>query len=177
MREIWKEIEGYEGCYMVSNKGRVMSLVDRSGIHGEVIEVHRKKIMKPFDNGRGYLCISLRDTERHRKNHYIHRLVALMFIDNPNGYSCVNHLDYDRKNNRVDNLEWCTPKDNVRYSSERMRHPKTKCKASSTGEKYVHRRIHRNGNVYYRVSIKPLSVDKSFKTLIEAVAYRDGVMK
>lgn len=162
---------------MVSNMGRVMSLVDRSGIHGEVIEIRRKKIMTPCNNGNGYLYVSLKDKTRNRKNHYIHRLVAKMFVDNPNDYTYVNHLDYDKKNNQADNLQWCTQKENVQHSSDRMKHPKTMCKESSTGQKYVHRRRRRNGNIYYRVSIRPLSIDKSFKTLVEAVAFRDGVMK
>ena len=108
--EIWKSIEGYEGCE-VSNFGNVRS---RYG-----------KPFKQFLNSRGYYRVSL-GTQR---LHLVHRLVAKAFVDNPNGYPIVNHKDEDKTNNRADNLEWCTYKYNSNYgdtprrSSEKQRMP------------------------------------------------------
>lgn len=108
MEEIWKDVVGFEGLYKVSNYGRVFSV--RSNI-----------ILKPNVNnrGQGYLQVGLHDGKNHTKP--IHRLVAEAFIPNPNGYPQVNHIDEDTKNNRVDNLEWCTNKYNSNHGTRNAR--------------------------------------------------------
>lgn len=92
--ENWKPVIGYEGCYEVSDKGRVRSL-------------YFNKILKPNMNDRGYLDVAL-CKNRQYKHFRINRLVAMTFIPNPNNLSQVNHKDGDKQNNCVDNLEWCT---------------------------------------------------------------------
>ena len=104
MDEIWKDIENYNGDYQVSNLGRVKSFAI-----GE-------RILKPTDNGKGYLIVGL-SCKAHRKNHYVHRLVAFAFIDNPNEYSEINHKDENIQNNSYENLEWCSRKYNCNYGS------------------------------------------------------------
>lgn len=167
MTEEWKDIKGYEGLYQVSNYGRVKSLTRwsvsaRSYVPAEVI-------MSPTDNGNGYLIVSL-SRGTHRKNHYVHRLVAEAFVENPNGRNYVNHLDYDKRNNRSDNLEWCTQKENVLYSAERMRKPRKRHKLSSTGFKYIY---YCTGKEGYRV--KGPKREHWAKTLSEAIRIREEV--
>ena len=117
--EEWKDIQGYEGRYQVSNLGRI-----RSSYKGSW------NILKPIDNGQGYKHIKLfKDGER--KHYYIHRLVAQTFIDNPNNYTEVNHIDENKANNCMENLEWCDREYNLSYNLGRKR------RAESRKGKYV----------------------------------------
>lgn len=99
--EIWKEIKGYEGLYYVSNFGRV------KGSSGN--------IRKPVKSSSGYYNIIL-SNRGERQGFTIHFLVASAFIPNPNHYPCINHIDENKLNNSVDNLEWCTYSYNNAYS-------------------------------------------------------------
>ena len=101
---MWKAVAGYEGLYEVSNKGDVRSL-----------KYGKTKILKPSDNGCGYLQIQLHK-DSIRKRMLIHRLVAEAFIPNPNNLETVNHRDENKQNNAASNLEWMTAKDNTTYS-------------------------------------------------------------
>lgn len=103
MEEIWKDIEGYEGLYQVSNLGRVKSL-------------RRNIILKIKIERNGYEKVVLTVNSIH-KDYYIHRLVATAFISNPDNLPQVNHKDENKTNNCVDNLEWCTPKYNTNYGT------------------------------------------------------------
>lgn len=165
--ETWRDVPGYEGLYKVSDIGRVMAL---TFTNNQCAGKPWNHIMKPFDNGHGYQVVSS-TAHGKRRNHYIHRLVALVFVDNPHGFTEVNHKDHNRKNNSAGNLEWCSRTENVRYSSSCMKHQKKISKKTSTGEKYIHKR---NGR--FRVAIKPLKIDRSFETMEEAVLFRNGVM-
>lgn len=111
MREIWKDIVGYEGLYSVSNLGRVKSL-KRLLNDGRL---WKERILKPETN-HGYLRVRLCDNNG-KKHKRVHILVAEAFIPNPNDYPYVNHKDENKSNNRVDNLEWCTAKYNSNYGS------------------------------------------------------------
>lgn len=105
IQEEWKDIEGYEGLYMISNLGRVKSLR-----HGKWIE-RRSNV-----NRQGYYALTLHK-DGGNKTCTIHRLVAKAFIPNPLGFPCVNHKDENKENNRVDNLEWCTYVYNNNYGT------------------------------------------------------------
>lgn len=99
--EQWRSIEGFDN-YLVSNKGRIMN--GKTG-----------RILRPADDGGGYdkvvLCKNgITSTKK------VHRLVAQAFIDNPNNLETVNHIDEDKHNNNVENLEWLSSGDNTRYS-------------------------------------------------------------
>ena len=111
MSEIWKDVLGYEGFYQVSNLGRVKSLDkhDRCGRFKE------GKIKVIGDNGNGYCVVNLKvDGKQQMKT--VHRLVATAFIPNPNNLSEINHIDGNKKNNTISNLEWCDRSKNVKHA-------------------------------------------------------------
>ena len=113
MEEEWKDIKNYEGLYQVSNWGRVKSL-------GNGKNYKYGRILKQSKNGRGYLFVSLCKSGK-KKNYTIHRLVAETFIPNPDNLPQVNHKDENKNNNKVENLEWCTPSYNSNYGTRNKR--------------------------------------------------------
>lgn len=116
MKEIWKDIKDYEELYQISNYGRVKSLyryVDKT-------HIYKEKIMKNHNDGRNYYDIQLTKNGT-RKTVKIHRLVAEAFVPNPNNYKWVNHKDENPSNNYYENLEWCTPKYNANYGTNKER--------------------------------------------------------
>lgn len=108
MKEIWKWIYGYENMYQVSNFGRVRS-VDRY-VYCEVspnkLQHIYGKVLKQGTNHKGYPIVYL-SKDGKQKTITVHRLVALTFIENPLNLPQVNHIDGDKTNNQVNNLEWC----------------------------------------------------------------------
>lgn len=170
MNEVWKDVNGFKGFYQISNLGNVKSLERKvpQGKYGNY-RVLKEMQLHPTDNGNGYLIISLRRGNK-RKNYYIHRLVAEHFVDNPRALNYVNHKDYNKRNNNAENLEWCTQKENVLYSSSRMRKTHKNWKVSSTNEKYIYMRGGR-----YRLSISG-KIDRTYATLENAVKAREVVL-
>lgn len=114
MKEIWKDIKGYEGLYQVSNLGRVKSLERYKENHNKLQKVEKKIKIPSLDNI-GYLKTILY-RENKQKNLRIHRAVAQAFIPNPNNYSQVNHKDGNKLNNNVNNLEWITSTGNIKHA-------------------------------------------------------------
>lgn len=105
--EIWKDITGYEGLYKVSNLGRVKSLnYRRTGKEHLLSQVLCS----------GYLHVGLSKNGKF-KIFKVHRLVSQAFIDNPNNLPFVNHLDENKLNNKVNNLEWCSCEYNNNYGT------------------------------------------------------------
>lgn len=112
MIEIWQDIKGYEGKYQVSNLGRVKSLnYNKSG---------KEHILKYGMNTQGYLNVCLCKNKL-GKTFAVHRLVAEAFIENPDNLPQVNHIDEDKHNNCVYNLEWCNSKYNNNYGTHIQR--------------------------------------------------------
>ena len=101
-KEFWKPIKDYEGLYDVSNFGRVRS-------------VRRNKVMKGVSRKDGYVSCNL-ICDGKAKNKLIHRIVAETFIPNPKEKSEVNHIDGNKQNNTVKNLQWVTPSENQRHA-------------------------------------------------------------
>lgn len=103
MEEIWKDIEGFEGKYQISNLGRILML----GLYSDG-RSYKRRIKKTRFNKDGYEYANLTDWNGNVKTFKIHRLVATHFIPNPNNYPCVDHIDTVKANNKLDNLRWCT---------------------------------------------------------------------
>ncbi len=115
--EIWKDIPDYEGLYQVSSLGRINSIphLIKSNKDGgtRITEEHIKNTSVGWH---GYVWINLWKNGK-SKTHSVHRLVAMAFIENPNEFPAVNHIDGNKKNNTVDNLEWCTNSYNQLHAS------------------------------------------------------------
>lgn len=105
-QEIWKDIQGYEGLYQVSNFGNVKS-VKRMGTNGGTLAKSYYKI--------GYEKTLLCKGNK-RKTYKTHLLVAQAFIPNPENKPQINHIDGNKQNNCVDNLEWCSAKENMEHA-------------------------------------------------------------
>ena len=109
--EIWRDIDGYDGLYKVSNFGRIKSL-ERIDNQGRIV----KEKLLTYDASRTYYAVTLsKNGKSTRKS--VHRLVAEAFLPNPDNLPQVNHKDEDKHNNAVDNLEWITVADNNTYGT------------------------------------------------------------
>jgi len=115
IEEIWKDVKGYEGLYQVSNIGRVKRLrftnryTDREQERIKVLKLCKKGYLRValFKNGKG-------------KHVEVQRLVAIAFIPNPDNKPEVNHIDGNKKNNKVENLEWVTISENAIHSARAL---------------------------------------------------------
>lgn len=111
MKEVWKEIEGYDGKYQASNLGRIRKI----------------EILKQHDHNLGYKYVNI-TKDKQTKHIYVHRLIAQTFIPNLNNLEMVNHKDEDKTNNIPENLEWVTCKENNNYGTAPTRRAKTRSK-------------------------------------------------
>ena len=116
--ETWRSVVGYMDLYEVSNLGRVRSLDRTYTLKDGRPQSAKGRIMSQTTTKCGYWSVRLRKPES-RYTFRVHRLVAQAFLENPDGLPYINHKDENKKNNRVDNLEWCTPKYNINYGSTR----------------------------------------------------------
>ena len=110
--EVWRDVVGFEGFYKVSNKGNVFS-VERLNSRGYRCG---GRILKPRYDKDGYLIVGLYINGVGKKKR-VHRLVTEAFIPNPEGLPQINHIDEVKDNNNVENLEWCTSKDNINHGT------------------------------------------------------------
>lgn len=103
--EIWKDVAGYEGFYQVSNLGRVKSL-SRKVSNGHALVEKGEMLLKPNTLAKGYFQVTLYNGKT-RKAFQVHRLVASAFIPNEDNQPQINHINGNKQDNRVENLEWC----------------------------------------------------------------------
>lgn len=114
-QEVWKNIKGFDGIYQISNQGRVKS-VERVEIMKTGVKRKRKEtIRKATETEKGYLIVNL-GGRNSGGNYRVHRLVAEAFISNKKELPEVNHIDLNKKNNSVENLEWVSRVENVRHA-------------------------------------------------------------
>ena len=116
--ERWKDIKGYEGIYQVSDLGRVKRIGRYKNQSGA--EWESGKILSPANNQKGYYFVNLSQNNKTAQK-YIHRLVAEAFVPNPKNKPTVNHINCDRSDNRAENLEWATYRENNNYAIKMMR--------------------------------------------------------
>lgn len=117
MEEIWKDVVGYEGMYVVSSFGRVKSLPKECKTPQKVVLLSKERLLSPSQMPNGYLIVNLYKNGK-RKSSYVHRLVANAFLG-VNNEMTVNHKDENKTNNNIENLEYLTRGDNIRYSAAR----------------------------------------------------------
>ena len=115
--EVWKDIEGYEGLYQVSTCGNIKSLAKpRKNGNGRCY-IQKEKLLKQSFTSTGYKKVELYKDGK-RKSFKVHRLVAIAFIPNPDNKPEVNHIDGNKINNNIDNLEWVTSSENTIHAYE-----------------------------------------------------------
>ena len=118
--EVWKDVVGYEGKYMVSSIGRVYSLTRRR-FNTKEGKIYKGRLLKLKTDKAGYKTVALLNGYGKIKLTKVHRIVAMAFIPNPMNKETVDHIDGERQNNSVKNLRWATMKENIN-------NPNTVCK-------------------------------------------------
>lgn len=120
VKEIWRDIPGYEGIYIINDRGVIRTLFREFKDVWNRNYIVEEKILKPSTDTNGYKQVVLSKNGK-RKSFKVHRLVAQTFIPNPNNYPQINHKDENKLNNNVDNLEWCTQLYNCQYGTRSIR--------------------------------------------------------
>lgn len=111
--ETWKDIPYFDGSYQVSSLGRIKS-TRRYVLNNGFKSLIRERILKQQKNRKNYNVVSL-SFNRKKSTMIVHRLVAICFIENPSNKSQVNHIDFDKDNNKIYNLEWNTNRENAHH--------------------------------------------------------------
>lgn len=115
LKEQWKQVKGYEKQYLVSNFGKVKSLQRLVNHPKKGKQIVRERTLKQSKSRKGYMRVCL-SKEGNHKMFSVHRLVADAFINNKYNKPCINHIDGNKNNNIVDNLEWCTNEENQSHA-------------------------------------------------------------
>jgi hypothetical protein len=125
--EVWVKIPEYSK-YLASNLGRIMrtsyttTRIKHTGSKG-TLRI-KEKIFKGFKHSGGYITVELINDSGINVRQYIHRLVALTFLENPSRYPILNHIDSNKKNNNIHNLEWCSYSHNLKHSIDFLGKPR-----------------------------------------------------
>ena len=103
--------------------------------NGDITDLLRNRSVCKFSRN-GYWCVRLKTINGY-KNYYLHRIIASLFIENPNDLPCINHIDGDKTNNAISNLEWCTYSHNIKHAYDNnLRHNARAVRCIETGAKY-----------------------------------------
>ena len=112
LKKLWKEIKGYEGKYIISNYGEIISLPRYKKNNSKMQYVEPKQICQTINKHNGYVYVQLWNDAKY-KNIRLHKLVAENFLIKSEGKTQINHIDGNKQNNKADNLEWCTASENI----------------------------------------------------------------
>lgn len=115
MEEIWKDVNGFEGFYEVSNTGKIKRKKGETIYKDGRIAHFSETILKPTEDFKGYLRVYL-SVKSKKFSKRVHRIVAETFIVNPEIKNTVNHIDGNKKNNTIENLEWATNTENMQHA-------------------------------------------------------------
>lgn len=176
--EVWKPIEGYEEFYEISNLGRVKS-------KRKFKYTFREILLSPVIRS-GYYVVGLYDSSKKCKMHLLHRLIAIAFIPKIIGKNTINHIDGNKLNNSIDNLEWCTQPENVEHARRTglmKEYEETHHNASLTNKQvleiYHSNLSHKELSYLYKVSqgvISKIKTGAKWSTLTNAI-YKKTVEK
>ncbi len=122
---IWKDIPGFEDLYQANTNGEIKSL-DHFRVNGTGKYLQKGKLLKFNKNPSGYLQVRLSKNGK-AKTYRVNRLIALTFIDNPYQKETVNHINGNKQDNRIENLEWATPKEQTKHMHEILGVPYADC--------------------------------------------------
>lgn len=154
MKEIWKDIPGYEGLYKASSEGKIKSYYKR---RGKII------ILSPTLDRDGYLRVSLAKNKK-ISNHCVHRLIAETFIPNRENKPQINHINNIRNDNKKINLEWATAKENINHGFKHGNEPK--------GENHYYSKLKNNDIIFIRKmhnKIKKKKLAKMFNVYFSTI--------
>lgn len=171
--EEWKDVVGYEGIYMVSNLGRVKSLPkSKGGSHNQYTS--HEKIMKTNLNQGGYVCVNLHKDKK-IKRCLVHRLLADSFLPKENSKNFIDHINGVRYDNRLENLRWCTVKENASFPLARENKSKF-AQATFTTEEY-RKRCSERLKEYYSNPQNIIKNANTMKRLWSDESYRERFLK
>lgn len=114
LSEVWKPVKGFESFYEVSDCGNIRSIERYINLPTHSY-LKKQKLLTQFKDGRGYKHVKLYDGFGHPKSLCIHRVVLPTFLENSDNLPEINHMDGNKLNNRLDNLEWCTRSYNIEH--------------------------------------------------------------
>lgn len=115
--EEYKDIPGYEGKYQISNLGKIKSL-PKTWNTTMAIRTSKERILKQSKDRKGYFKVILCKSPDEHKTERVHRLLAITFIENPDNKQYINHIDGNKENNSLDNLEWVTHQENCQHAQD-----------------------------------------------------------
>jgi hypothetical protein len=142
--DLWKDIPNYEGLYQANILGEIRSL-DHIRKNGNNQYIQKGKLLKFNKNPNGYLQVRL-SKNGVAKTYRVNRIIALTFIDNPLNKKTVNHINGNKQDNRVENLEWATMKEQIKHQHSILNVPYSDCKCCHKANK---KKIIRNdGKIY-----------------------------
>jgi hypothetical protein len=171
--EEWRDVEGFEGYYQISNQGRVKSLPR--------FKRKTERILKPTPNTTGYLIVGLRKPGEKVRSMLVHRLVLMAFEPLPCYENItVNHKNFDTQDNKISNLEWCTQEENNKHFNDYGVRPESTVKGEShhlsvlTAEKVLEIRAkHSNGQSGNSLSKEYGIGESTVRQVVNRVTWKD----